>query len=382
MAALAALLLVPAVALAAPEVPSFPSFPSVEDIAKAVGDQLARMVNDFFQNNLLALAGRLLLGLFGLIGFFLWGAVSYLFGGVNFITQMPEQWTVNLGPVQRMIDRLTVVALGVVGMTTMWTTFRLVMSLLTFQRWYRVLRFYPRQFLAAGIILLTQEIIRWLIHFANAVTGVVMDPFQGLSGLTPSFDGFTVVGVMFIVYAFAVFRLAIRRAKVIILAGVLTAVMPLAVALWCVPLDVAEEAFDKWLTTLAGCILVQIPQAAALTIGATLIGAAFATGDAGTNNPAEGVVALAMGIGSVWAAEAMPMGINRRIFRAANAGIPPGAVYTAAKVATIAAGAGFGPGMGAAAQTAETAVNVVRRGQQFHSILAAAPRLALPPPKP
>ena len=383
MISTALLLLLHSVAAAAPEVPSFPSFPSVEDIARAVGDQLGRMVNDFFQNNLLALLGRLLLALLGGLGFLLWSAISYLLGGVNFITQMPEAWVIELGPVQRMIDRLTTVALGAVGMLVVWTTFRLVLTMMSFQPWQRVLKYYPRQMLAAAVILLTEDIIRWFIRFANTVTGVVMDPFQGLTGLNPSFEAFTVVGVMFIVYALAVFRLAIRRAKVIVLAGVLIAVMPLAVVLWCTPLEVAEEAFDKWLVTLAGCILVQIPQAAALAIGATLIGAAFSTGDAGTRSPAEGAVALAMGIGSVLAAEHMPVGINRRIFRPANAGLKPGVVQTAAQVATVAAGVGYGPGMGyVAQQTAQTAVHTVRQTQQFHSILATAPLKALPPPKP
>lgn len=368
-------------AAAAPEVPGF-SFPSVEEIARAVTDALGRAANGFIENSLPALITRGLLAVFGFIGFVLWSVVGFLFGGVNFITQLPENWVVELGPIQRMLVRLTQVALGVVGMCMVWTTFKLVVSLLSFQPWHRVLRYYPRQIAAAAIILLTQEMIRWLLRLSNAITGTVMDPFNGLTGLNPTFDAFTVVGAMLIVYAIAVFRLAIRRAKVVVLTGVLVAVMPLAIAVWCVPLDIAQEAFDKWLTTLAGCILVQIPQTAALAIGATLIGAAFAGHDAGTTSPAEGVVALAMGIGSVVAAEAMPLGINRRIFHRASVGIPPGAVYTAAKVATMAAGAGFGPGMGGAVGAAQTTATVVRRTQQFHSILAVAPTKALPPPKP
>ena len=378
--------------------PSFPSFPTPEEIAHALGDYFGGLVNTFIETSLPALLVSAILAVFGFIGFLMWSLVGLVFGGVNFVTQIPEQWITGLLPIQRIMARLTTLALAIVATGTVWTTVRFIFEAMVGRPWSRLLRFYVRQAIAGSLIVFAGGAITWLLRFSNALTASLLDPFNGVAGLTPSFDGFTAVGAMLIVYGFALLRFAVRRAKLVVMTGLLTAVAPAAVALWCLPLEFCEEVTEKWATTLVSCILVQIPQAAALGIGAMLVASAFAGGDAGTQDTAEGVVALFMGIGSVLAAEAIPTRINRRILGRSNVGVPPGAVATAAQIGMMAAGAGFGPGMGnvaaAAGQTAVHQVNQTVARTAAASAAANAPRVQsvlgatggaikmLPPPKP
>src|SRR5678810_649494 len=121
------LLATPAVASASPEVPGiFNPGEWAEQIAQAVTDHMGEAANHFIEHNLVALLWRFFLAILGIIGNLLWGIVGALFGPANFITQLPEQWTVGLAPVQRFIARFTVVGLLIVGLMTVLTTARLV----------------------------------------------------------------------------------------------------------------------------------------------------------------------------------------------------------------------------------------------------------------
>lgn len=372
------------VAHAAPEVPGIDLGAWAEQIAKAVTDQMGASVNHFIEYNLVALIWRFFLSVLGIVGTMLWGIIGALFGPSNFITQLPEQWTVGLDPVQRFIGRFTGIALTATAAMAVWTTIRLVIALGSFQPYGRWLRYYPRQMFAGVVILFAGQIITYALRFSNALSASMTDPTGGIAGVgPPSFDGFTAAGAMFIVFAFMALRFAVRRAKVLVITGLLIALTPLAIALWCMPIEFADEVVDKWATMLLGCIFVQIPQAAALSIGAALIAAAFSSGDHGTDGVTEGVIAFTMGIGALLAAEAMPgLMVNRRLFRSGSVGLRPGMVYNALQMGMMAAGAAYGgPVTAPVGQTVVSAVapNVASKAA---SAAAGAAKAASAPPVP
>jgi hypothetical protein len=363
---------------AAPEnPPSAPpgGWPTPSAIAAAIFDQAGTWLTSWLEHSVPALATRGFLALLGAVARFLWGTVAGLLGGANFVTQLPEQWVVGLAPVQRTAGRLTELTLVGVGVDVLLTIALLVASVGLGRPFGGLVPYFGRQAIAGALLALLGGGLVWVLRFANALSGALTDPLTGLAGLeAPTFDAFTATAALLLVYAVALLWFLIRRARVLVLVALLMALWPVAVLAWCTPLPFCDGFARGYAKELLGLMLVQVPQAAALAIGAALVASAFAGGDAGSGGgPAEGAVALLMGTGSVGAAAAMPGIVSRHAARA-TVGLRPGQVATAARVATILAGFGWA---GPAAAPPVYAVREVARAVPGIAAGAAGPTRSL-----
>lgn len=357
---------------------SLPSFPSPVEIAGAFFDRLGDWLNAYIANSLPALVVRGLLAAFGWLANALWDLAAALFGATNILTQLPGQWVYELDPVQRAITRLSSVALATVGLAAALTLLLIVASLGSGRSCARYVWYLPRQVIAGALLVWLAGLIRWWVDFCNALSGALADPRTGLAGLgRPGFDQYSALAVIALVYAVVSVLFFFSRAKVLVHAALLTAVSPLAIAAWVLPVDYAQRFASWWLGLFLGITFVQVPQAVCLAIGAALMASLFAGGDAGAGGVTEGALAFVMGIGSIGAAWAMPGMLSRQLARGAL-GLQQGQVSTALHLATMLAGIGIAAGPTATVPVTRAVVQEAPR--MVRSLLGDAPKL-LPPPR-
>jgi hypothetical protein len=381
-----------------PPAPTGPSFPSPQAIAQALLDGLGRALTGWLASPDLrgavgSAAGELLE--WGLRR--VWDGLAWAFGGVNVFTQLPPTWTTELPAVRLTRERLTPVATGIVGLGLAASVLLAGLGTIVGRPFGWLWGRLGAVLLATAGLAVAPQLIAWFFQFTNALAGAVLDPFGGLPGL----DRMTAVGqwlsLGWVALLYAGFALVFlfQRLKLLVVAALMCAIAPLAVAAGALPLPLAQAFFKWWLTTTVGVALVHVLQALCLGIGANVL---LVGGTAGTPGPAEGGQEAMAGLvaagallaaGSVpklllggLAAAAGPSALVGPLLRAAAALAGLGALGAAAPLAARFAWPAALPVRGPV-PTPAGAVQTPTRDLRVRSLLAGAPSVpALPPPRP
>ncbi|HXI15498.1 MAG TPA: hypothetical protein VNM48_03930 [Chloroflexota bacterium] len=310
-----------------------------------------------------ALFVKLWLALFGGITGFLWDAAGgALSGGVNVFTQLPPDWSYNLAPVKAMVPLMSSLGLSVLGLAAILALLTIALGLVTGRPFGAALNVFPRYLLAGAALVFAPALIKGWIDFSNAASASLLDVNGGLPGLgmAEGFDRAAGMGVVSLVYLACGFLFFLVRIKLLVLVALLVVTAPLAIAAGALPFGMAQRFFGWWLSTFIGASFVQVLQAVCLGLGAALI-AQPTLSESAVSTQGQGVMAVAMGIGSLFAAMSLPGMLLGSLGRADVGGR---LLDTAFKVGMLASGIGTAAGVAtiASAATASRAAAVARMG--------------------
>ncbi len=342
-----------------------------------------------------ALGVKLGLAFFGNTTGFLWTAAGgALSGGSNVFTQLPPDWSYNLAPVKTMEPLVTRLGLSILGVAAIVAVLTMGVGVMIGRPFGAVLTGFPRYLLAGAALVFAPALIKGWIDFSNAAAAALLDPSGGLPGLSMAqgFDKAAGMGAVSLVYLVCSFLFFLARIKLLVLVALLVVTAPLAIASGALPGGMAQRFFGWWLSTFIGATFVQVLQAICLGLGAALIAQPAQSGSA-VSAEGQGVMAVAMGIGSLFAAMSLPGMLLGALGRAEVGGR---LMDTAFKVAMLASGVGAAAGVATIASAA-TASRGAAAVSQLASVAASAPaqmtgyttsllgnsrpQLLLPPPR-
>lgn len=323
---------------------------SPDDIARAIFNQAGKFLADVFNNMIGVHLARLALTVWGFLTYHLWDLFDALFNATNILTQLPPQWFYELEPVRMIVARLSSFALAAIGTATALTLVLVIVNLMAGRPIVKLLLYFGRQIIAGASVVYIMQIAKFVGDFANDLAHGIGDPKTGFAQIQrPGADDYGVVAVMGVFFIVAFLWFFWGRARTLVMACVLLALAPIALACWTFPIGMCQRIAAGWAQSFVGVVFVQVAQAVCLTVGAFILGRSLMSAP----GPAEIVVGIAISMGAFMAAGGFPRQISRWL---ENKGpISQEQAMQVARMTLIAAGVGVAaPAAGAAAQTASS----------------------------